>query len=216
MNRKVFSIVALLLTLLTFAVTLGVYHNLPSQVPIHWNTRGQVDGYGPRWHTLVVLPGVMLFLVGVTLVLPWLSPRSFQVNTSSNAYLQIMLAVLVFVAYIHFVTLAAALGRSMNMGAMIVGAICAMFAAIAMPLARVRRNFYVGVRTPWTLASDRVWEATHRFAAKTFLAGGLVGLVLAAFLSEPWPSIVALGAAGLAPVIHSLVFYKQLERRGEV
>lgn len=216
MNRKGFLIIGALLVVLVFGGTLAVYGELPARVPIHWNLQGQADGFGPRWHTLAVFPAVMLGLLGLTAALPWLSPRRFEVNGSNNAYLQIMLVVLVFLAYIHFVTLAAALGRAWNMNAMIMGAVCAMFVAMALPLSRVRRNFYVGVRTPWTLANERVWQATHRFAAKTFVAGGLAGLALAFLVRVPWAPIVAIVAAGLAPVIHSLVFYKQLERRGEV
>jgi len=216
MNRNSFLIVGGLLAVLAFGAALAVYGDLPAKVPVHWNGSGQVDSYGPRWHTLAVMPGIMLMVLGLTAALPWLSPRRFEVNGKNNAYLQIMLVVLVFLAYIHFLTLAAALGRAVEMRAMVIGAVCAMFAAIGLPLARVRRNFYVGVRTPWTLANDRVWEATHRFAAKTFVAGGLVGLVLAFLVSAPWAPFVAIAAAGLAPVIHSLVFYKQLERRGEV
>jgi uncharacterized membrane protein len=77
----------------------------------------------------------------------------------------------------------------------------------------VRRNFFIGVRTPWTIANEQVWNATHRFAAKTLFAGGVTGL-LAVILHAPfWLPIAAIFAATLAPVIYSFVFYKQLERR---
>jgi uncharacterized membrane protein len=81
-------------------------------------------------------------------------------------------------------------------------------------LGKVRRNFFVGVRTPWTIANEQVWNATHRFAAKTFFAGGLLGL-LAVIANAPfWLPLTAILIAALAPVIYSLVFYKQLERQG--
>jgi uncharacterized membrane protein len=83
------------------------------------------------------------------------------------------------------------------------------------PMGKLRRNFYLGVRTPWTLASERVWNATHRFAAKTFVAGGLVGLVFSIVGLFLW-AILATLVGALAPVVYSLVIYKQLERRGEI
>jgi uncharacterized membrane protein len=80
----------------------------------------------------------------------------------------------------------------------------------------VRRNFYVGVRTPWTIADERVWNATHRLAAKTFFAGGVAGL-LAVILRAPfWLPISLVVVAALVPVFYSLFFYKQLEHRGEL
>ncbi len=91
-----------------------------------------------------------------------------------------------------------------------------MTAAFGIFLPKVPRNFYVGIRTPWTLASTEVWTATHRFAGKTCLAGGLIGLLLALMLSTPWPAFIAMSVAVFAPVVHSLVYYQQLERRGAV
>jgi uncharacterized membrane protein len=80
----------------------------------------------------------------------------------------------------------------------------------------VRRNFFIGVRTPWTLANERVWNATHRCAAKTFVLGGLIGLVLTAVSGAGWLPFAALMAGALVPVVYSLVVYKQLQRRGEL
>ena len=82
-------------------------------------------------------------------------------------------------------------------------------------LGKVRRNFWMGVRTPWTLASEKVWVATHRLAARLLTAGGLAGAV-AAWLGAPlvlcfWLLMVAL----LWPAVHSLLLYKRLEREGE-
>jgi uncharacterized membrane protein len=82
-------------------------------------------------------------------------------------------------------------------------------------MGKLRRNFYIGVRTPWTLADERVWNATHRFAARTFVASGLVGLALSILGLFLW-AILALLVGALAPVVYSLVYYKQLERRGEL
>lgn len=83
-------------------------------------------------------------------------------------------------------------------------------------LGKVRRNFFIGIRTPWTIASEPVWNATHRFAAKTFFAGGLAGLVFTILGAPIWLSLAAILVAVLAPVFYSLVVYKQLQRRGEL
>jgi uncharacterized membrane protein len=83
-------------------------------------------------------------------------------------------------------------------------------------MGKVQRNFYIGIRTPWTIADERVWNATHRLAAKTLVLGGLTGLIFALAGSWPWLCLVAVLAGAFVPAIYSLVYYKQLERRGEI
>jgi uncharacterized membrane protein len=83
-------------------------------------------------------------------------------------------------------------------------------------MGKVRRNSYVGIRTPWTLADERVWNATHRLGAKTMVLGGLIGLILALAGSRSGLFLVPILAGAFVPVIYSLIYYKQLKRRGEL
>jgi uncharacterized membrane protein len=83
-------------------------------------------------------------------------------------------------------------------------------------LGKVRKNFYIGVRVPWTLASDRVWNDTHRLAAWVMTAGGLIGFVLTILGVSIIISIVILVASALIPVVYSFVHYKALERAGQL
>jgi uncharacterized membrane protein len=123
-------------------------------------------------------------------------------------------------AYCNLLILLSALGSLggivLDVSRAVEGGVCLLIALLGNVLGKVRRNFFVGIRTPWTIASEQVWNATHRFAAKTFFAGGLLGL-LAVILRAPfWLPIAAILIAALGPAIYSLVFYKQLERRGEL
>jgi uncharacterized membrane protein len=83
-------------------------------------------------------------------------------------------------------------------------------------LSRVRRNFFIGVRTPWTLSSEKVWDATHRFAAKAFVVAGLFGLLSLVVSASAIAGLLIIGAAGLASVLYSLAYYKRLERRNQL
>ncbi len=75
-------------------------------------------------------------------------------------------------------------------------------------LGKIRRNFFMGIRTPWTLASEQVWYATHRLAAKTVTAGGVLGLILTLMGARGWP-ILVLVASAMIPALYSLVLYKR-------
>jgi uncharacterized membrane protein len=126
-----------------------------------------------------------------------------------------MLAVFLMMAYCYSIILWAAAGIHVDVARFVIGGACLLFAAIGNVMSKVRRNFYIGVRTPWTLSNERVWYATHRFAGKCFVVAGLLGLAMALAGAQIVPIVMILAGA-LAPVIYSLVFYKQLEHRGEL
>ena len=196
--------------------TVILYPHLPSQIPTHWNAHGQVDHYGAKWTLFVTNPGIMLGMLGLFAILPWLSPRRFEVDTFRSTYLYIMLVMLACFTYFHGLMLWAARAGNLPMPKAIMGGVCLLFALLGNVLGKVRRNFYIGIRTPWTIAEERVWNATHRLAAKSFVLGGLVALILALAGAPFWVPIAALIAGAFVPVVYSLVYYKQLERRGEI
>jgi len=214
MKRRYYLIGALLIAGALVA-TLVAYPYLPDRVPTHWNIHGQVDGYSQKWTLLVFIPGIMAGIMLMFSILPWLSPRHFEVDTFTSTYLYIMLVCVGMFAYVHALSLWAALSGGGNVTRALVGGMCLLWALLGNVLGKVRRNFYVGIRTPWALANERVWNATHRFAAKSWFAAGLAGLVLTFAGIRFWVTFGILMAGALAPVVYSLVYYKQLERRGE-
>ncbi|MGB2632414.1 MAG: SdpI family protein [Candidatus Acidiferrum sp.] len=206
----------ILLTAAMVVATAVAYPHLPGAVATHWNLRNQADGYSAKWTLFVIGPGLMAGIMLLWRFLPWLSPKNFEVDSFRSTYFQIMLIIVSLLAYFNAVVLWAGMGYSLNVGRAIVGGVCLLFALLGNLMGKVRRNFYIGVRTPWALANERVWNATHRFAAKTFVAGGVVGLALTAVGLQGRAVIVVLLAAALIPAVYSLAFYKQLERRGEL
>ncbi len=209
-------LIGILLTVAVLVATVVAYPHLPSTVATHWNLRNQVDGYSAKWTLFLMGPGLMAGIMLLWRFLPWLSPKNFEVDSFRSTYFQIMLIMVSLLAYFNAAVLWAGVGYSLNVGRAIVGGLCLLFALLGNLLGKVRRNFYLGVRTPWALANERVWNATHRFAAKTFVAGGLVGLALTAVGLQGRAVFVVLLAAALIPAVYSLAFYKQLERRGEL
>jgi len=199
--------------------SVAAYSFLPERLPMHWNVRGEVDGWGSKSFAVAFLPSVMVGLLALFLALPWLSPRQFTLDTFRSTYEYIVALVLGLCLYIHALTLWAGWSGRLDVSRAIVGGVCLMFAAMGNVLGKVKRNLYVGVRTPWTIASDRVWISTHRLAARMFVAVGLVGLAACLLADGMWTFIVLMvgvGAAAVIPIVYSLVLYKRLERRGEV
>lgn len=208
--------IGLAIVSVSLLATAVLYPSLPAQVPTHWNIHGQIDHYGPKWTLLVAGPGILAATLGILAVIPWLSPRNFKVDTFRSTYVYIVLAVLVCLAYIQGLMLWAAWEGQVDITKATWGGICLLFAIMGNVMGKVRRNFWVGVRTPWTLASERVWYATHRLAGKTMVLGALASFVLRYANTEFWIPIAAILLGGLIPAVYSLVYYKQLERRREI
>ncbi len=201
------------------AVTAGIavaYAHLSATVPLHWDAHGRVNGWGPKWSLFLWGPGIMTLMVLLFWALPWLSPRQFEVDSFRTTYLYIMVVVVAMLGYIDLMVLAAGMGIMIDISRTVIGGISLLLALLGNVLGKVRRNFYIGVRTPWTIASEHVWNATHRFAAKTFFVGGLAGLACAILGTPFWLALTAILTGPLLPAVYSLVVYKQLERRGEL
>lgn len=219
MSRNYWTI-AIVLTLLSWALAGWVYPGLPQRVPTHWNIEGKVDGWGDKsWATFLV-PGIMTAMLVFFAYLPALSPKHFEVDTFRATYLYIMVLITALFAYINGVILLATWQevrggeKFMDIGRALVGGMFLFFALLGNVMGKVRKNFYIGIRVPWTLASDRVWNDTHRLAAWLMVAGGLVGLVLVlAGVNLLW-TIGLIAATFLIPIVYSFVHYKTLERHG--
>ena len=215
LNQRYF-LGAAIVILACLAGILIAYPKLPAMVPVHWNAHGEVDSWGPKWSLFLWGPGMMLGFVLLFAALPWLSPRKFDVNTFRPTYLYIMIVFVAVLAYINVMTLVAALGVMTDIGRAVVGGVCLLIALLGNVLGKVRRNFYIGIRTPWTIADERVWNKTHRLAARTSFVCGLLGLILVLARAPIWLALVAVMTGPIAPAFYSLFYYKQLEHRGEL
>ncbi len=218
-------ILMLVLAVLALASSLAVWFNraewLPEAVPVHWDIHNEVDQSVPReqmFWWLTIWPLFMLGFALLALVLPWLSPAKFKVESFRATYDYIMGLVGILFFYLNGVILAAQMGklRPEELPRWLVGGMMVVFALLGNVLGKVKRNFWVGVRTPWTLASDVVWERTHRLAAWLFTGGALVGLLLVLVGVHPLIAFAPFALAAIAPVFYSLVLYKRLEKQGRL
>jgi uncharacterized membrane protein len=210
MTRKHYLLWSVPVTAITLAATLLVYRQLPEIIPSHWNAAGQLDGHGPRgW--LFTQPLLLVLVSLLWTVLPGVSPEKFRVGDFSRTWWYSGMVMTALLAYIQAVLLWGAWTGSMPMARALLGGIGIGVVLLGNVLGKVKRNFWLGVRTPWTLPSDRVWYATHRLAAKTMVAGGLVALGVAAFDLPFDVGMAGIVAGALVPAGYSLVYYKRLE-----
>ena len=213
MTKRHFVGWSLALLALTLAATAWVYPALPATVPIHWNAAGQANGFGPRV-TIFLEPLLIGLLALGWPLLPSASPARFQVEGFERTWWFGGMVATGLLAYVQCLLLAMLAHGGVDLGRALLGGIGLAVVLLGNVLGKVRRNFWLGVRTPWTLASERVWYATHRLAGKTMVAGGLLVLAVAAAGLPSYLGTAALLAGALAPVVFSLVYYKRLEHTG--
>lgn len=214
---------ALGLVVAATAASLVVYQYradwLPEQVPTHWGVSGEPDAWTARDRilpTLLLMPTVSVGLIGLWFLLPWLSPEKFKIEPFRPTYDYIMFLVVVLFTYLHAVILLAYTQQISDLVRWITGGSLLVLAGLGNVLGKVQRNFWVGVRTPWTLASDVVWVRTHRMAAWAFVLGGLTGFVLVVAGVGPLIALSVFGASAISPVFYSLILYKRLEKQGRL
>jgi uncharacterized membrane protein len=208
-------IAAVVLMVVTVAYSAALWPALPDRIPTHWNMHGQVDGWGSRafgaWFVPTLMVAMGLLMVG----LPWLSPKSFKVDDFRHVYNYVMVMILVMFVGMHVVMLQAALHPTVDVGKWLIVGLCGFLALIGNVMSKVRRNFWMGIRTPWTLADDRVWVATHRFGARTMVASGALGALIVGLGGSPVAAFVLIMVGALAPCLYSLVIYKRFEAEGK-
>jgi uncharacterized membrane protein len=190
--------------------TAMLYARLPGSIPVHWDINGQVNGYGPRAY-LFFHVGLMAAIVLLWAVLPALSPRHFTIDSFAGTWWHMGLIVVGMLAYFQGVLLWAAMSAHAPMAGLLVAGVAVFIGLLGNLMGKVRRNFWIGIRTPWTLASDRVWYATHRLAARTMVGSAVLAL-LAALIGLPTAVSLGLPIAGtIFPALYSLWLYRRIE-----
>ncbi|GAC1413300.1 MAG: SdpI family protein [Gemmatimonadaceae bacterium] len=205
--------IPLLVVVAAFVASAMVYPRLPAMIPTHWNMDGQPDGWSGRAFGAWLFPVLMLGMWGLLRVLPAIDPRGVNYAKFGGAYEAIIDALMIFLFGMHVVVLRGALGEPVQVGRVVPFGIGVLLIVIGNLLPRCRPNWFIGIRTPWTLSSDRVWEKTHRLGGRLFVAAGLLIASVALFWAQ-WIHIVQLTAVVLAT--GSAVIYSYLEWKREL
>ncbi len=186
---------------------------LPEQIPSHWNAQGQVDGYSGKWSAILLLPGIMLATIFLMLAIPAIDPLRANIAKFRPQFNTLIACMAIFFAYIHVLTLLAGLGVNVNMNRMMVPAMGLLFIFMGSLLRKAKRNYFIGIRTPWTLSSETVWDQTHRVGGIAFMIVGaicLLGILIPqyAFILLMVPVMIA----ALGSVVYSYILFRIEEK----
>jgi uncharacterized membrane protein len=167
----------ILLIAAMFAAAAFMWSSAPAQIPVHWNGSGQIDRYGGRFEGLLLLPLMALGLYLLLRFLPMLDPGRANYARFGGAYATIRIGILTLLALIYTVVLVSITRGPVNMSSVAPFLLGGLFLLIGSVMGKLRPNWFVGVRTPWTLSSKTSWVRTHRLGGWLFMAQGLIFIV---------------------------------------
>lgn len=191
-----------------FALSAWAWVQLPDDalVPIHWGIDGQADGFAPKTIGLLILPVVAAVVAALLAVVPRIEPRRANLERSSKAYGATWLAVMTVLGAVHVLAIAVTLGADLDVSRIALTGVGAMLVVIGNYLPKVRPNYLMGIRTPWTLSSDQSWVKTHRIGGRLFVLEGIVLIVLGLLGPSPVILAVALVLAIVATLAVAVVY----------
>jgi uncharacterized membrane protein len=205
------NLLSLGLVVLSFAMTAALYSRLPESVPTHWNARGEADGFTPKPWGPFTLPLVMAAVYLLLMVIPRVSPRGYRIERFQGVFEIMQAAIMAFLFFVTVLALLAGIGTPVAMGRAIHAATGLLFVVLGNFMGKLTKNFFVGIRTPWTLASDEVWLRTHRLGGKLFVVAGVALFIAGLLGGGTVPLLVAVAVAGGIPVVYSYLLYRRIE-----
>lgn len=187
------------------------FPKLPEQMPIHWDVNGEANGFASKLNAMFSTLGIMVILYISMAFLPKVDPRKTNYKYFSKSYRIILNAIIGVLFVINILMLANAIGYDVPFGSIDPLVVGIIFMILGNYMPQVRSNFFIGIRTPWTLSSDEVWKKTHRAASKIFFFGGLA-MILATFVPGYWKEAVLFSVIAftvIAPYIYSYVLFNR-------
>lgn len=170
----IFKVLSFFVVILSISLSFYAYDKMPEKMASHWNEMGEVDGYMTKTFALFIMPSISIILFLFFLAIPKIDPLKENIKKFINYYEMFFFAILLFLLYISFLIIAWNIGFSFNMIQLLIPAFACLFYCCGLLLERVERNWFIGVRTPCTLSSEKVWEKTNKLGAKLFKISSII------------------------------------------
>ena len=193
-------ILALLVILIQFLVAIYYYPQMPDQMASHWNIEGVADGYFSKFWGLFLVPLIAVGLFLLFAVIPRIDPLQNNIKDFIKYYWSFIVLFMGYMLYMELIIIVWNLGVTYNMFQALSPAIGILFISIGFIIGKSKRNWFMGIRTPWTLSSDVVWNKTHKLGKGVFIISGVIGAL--GFFFEGYLALLLL----LAPVMVGSIF----------
>ncbi len=204
-------LVLLVITIIPFIYLLIIWNEIPKVIPLHWNFKGEIDNYGPKSILFLLIPGIPLFVHLLFLLMPFADPKG-KISQMGNKYMRIKFITVGLMALVATYITAistALLDFSIHTITLILSVV---FMAFGNYFKVIKPNYFLGIRTPWTLENEIVWKKTHELGGKLWFFGGMILIAFYFLLPANW--VLPLFATvtifiTLTPVLYSYLYYRK-------
>jgi len=202
----------IMVVLLPFLYLLYIWGSLPERVPIHWNSEGRIDGWGSK-SNLIIIPFLLPLLTYIIFqVSPLIDPKKKLANMGNKFY-RLKFSVVLLMSVLALFILYSTKNQSFFSPNSMIMLIGLLFAIIGNYMPSVKPNYFIGIKTPWTLENEVVWKKTHQLAGKLWFPGGLIVVILAFIIEDArLMHIIFLSISGILaiiPIVYSFVIFKK-------
>jgi len=196
----------LALTLLFFVIILSfvAYPSLSDKIASHWNFAGQVDGWSKKSSFIYLFPGLIIFMYGFMTIMPFIDPKKQNYSEFKQTYTNFKALLVGVLSAVYTIIIFSNLGYNINIGQSVSFLIGGMMIVIGTMLRNIKSNWFIGIRTPWTMSSPIVWEKTHQRSVYFFTIMGL-SIIITPYFSSPWNIIIF--SLGILQMIAGTVIY---------
>ena len=206
-------ILILFLVAASFVVGIYIYPQMPERMASHWGMEGQVDGYLSKFWGVFLLPIIFLVMAILFIIIPRIDPLKNNIQQFRKYFDGFIILIFLFFLYIYGLTIYWNLGNVFNMTRFMVPAMAVLLYYCGILINNSKRNWSVGIKTPWTMSSDVVWDKTHKIGGKLFKASGIICLLgLIWPFSAMWFVLVPILASTVFVFIYSYLEYKKLNK----
>ena len=215
MSTRTTTILVLLMIFGAIVAGLLLWNQLPDPMASHWNINDQADGYMSRTWGVFLMPLITLGMFVLFLVIPSIDPLKANIAQFRGAFNLFIVLIIAFMVYLYGLTLAWNFGyTNFRMSSAMLPAIGLLFIFIGFMMRQAKRNFFIGIRTPWTLSSDTVWDDTHRIGAVLFIISGALAFLGGFFggTTAFWLMFAPLIGSTIFLLIYSYVLYRRETR----
>ncbi|MBB6176940.1 putative membrane protein [Anoxybacillus tengchongensis] len=181
----------IILILCSYVSSLLAIPYLPNEVAIHWNVAGEPDDFMNKWWGVLLFPLLLTGMTFLLIYLPKIDPRKENYEKFEKVYRIFLHVLVIFFVSLHVVTLAYNIGISVQVDVVVPLGVGLLFIVLGNYMPKIKPNYFFGIRTPWTLANEVVWQKTHRVGGKVFVIMGVL-ITLTIFVESVWRFIFLL------------------------
>jgi len=166
-------IIILGIIILSFVIGIYYYPQMPEKLASHWNEKGQVNGYMSKFWGLFFMPIISVGMLLLFILIPRLDPLNSNIAQFRKYYDGFVVTIMVFLFYLYLLTIFWNTGYTFNMIIFLAPALAILYYSCGILIENAKRNWFIGIRTPWTMSSDNVWDKTHKIGGKLFKIAGV-------------------------------------------